>query len=109
MFIVSTRFLRKAKINGITLFPFIFLRNKSLKDNTILINHEKIHIRQQIELLIIFFYVWYVAEYYYWYFKLGNKQLAYRSISFEREAYANEEDLNYLKRRKFWSFWKYLS
>jgi hypothetical protein len=107
MFIVSVRFFRKTKINGIAIFPFIFLRNKSLKDNKILINHEKIHIRQQIELLIIFFYFWYVAEYYYWYLKLGNKQLAYRSISFEREAYANEENLHYLKTRKFWNFLKY--
>lgn len=107
MIIVATRFLRKSKINGITLFPFILLRNKSLKNNKVLINHEKIHIRQQIELLIIFFYLWYVAEYYYWYYKLGNKQQAYRRISFEREAYANEENLQYLKTRTFWNFLKY--
>ncbi|MGK0254765.1 MAG: hypothetical protein ACI9OE_002275, partial [Mariniflexile sp.] len=35
--------------------------------------------------------------------------LAYRNISFEREAYANEMYLDYLKQRKFWSFLKYLS
>ena len=95
------------KINGITLFPFIILRRKDFKHNKILINHEKIHIRQQLELLIVFFYVWYVVEYYYWYIKLKNKDLAYTSISFEREAYAMEEDLNYLETRKIWSFWKY--
>ena len=33
--------------------------------------------------------------------------LAYKSISFEREAYAMENDLNYLQHRKLWSFWKY--
>ena len=95
------------KINGITLFPFIILRRKDFKTNKILVNHEKIHIRQQLELLIVFFYVWYVVEYYYWYIKLKNKDLAYKSISFEREAYAMEEDLNYLETRKIWSFWKY--
>ena len=94
------------KINGITLFPFIILREKELRQKKTLVNHEKIHIRQQLELLIIFFYIWYVIEYFYWYFKLKNKHLAYRNISFEREAYAMEEDLNYLENRKIWSFWK---
>ena len=107
MIILSLRFLQKTRINGITIFPFIFLRESAFKKNKILINHEKIHIRQQLELLIIFFYLWYVVEYYYWYFKLKNKHLAYRNISFEREAYAMEEDLNYLETRKIWSFWKY--
>lgn len=107
MIILTLRLLRKTKINGITIFPFIFLRESAFKKNKILINHEKIHIRQQLELLIIFFYLWYVVEYYYWYLKLKDKHLAYRNISFEREAYAMEEDLNYLETRKIWSFWKY--
>ena len=94
MILVSHKILTKMKVNGITLFPFIILRNKDFKNNKILINHEKIHLRQQLELLIIFFYIWYVVEYYYWLVKLKNKHLAYRNISFEREAYAMEEDLN---------------
>jgi hypothetical protein len=32
--------------------------------------------------------------------------MAYRNISFEREAYANEKDLDYLKRRSFFGFLK---
>ena len=107
MILVSHKILTKMKVNGITLFPFIILRNKDFKNNKILINHEKIHLRQQLELLIIFFYIWYVVEYYYWLVKLKNKHLAYRNISFEREAYAMEEDLNYLETRKIWSFFKY--
>ena len=107
MILVSHKILTKMKVNGITLFPFIILRNKDFKNNKILINHEKIHLRQQLELLIIFFYIWYVVEYYYWLVKLKNKHLAYRNISFEREAYAMEEDLNYLETRKFCSFFKY--
>ena len=107
MILVSHKILTKMKVNGITLFPFIILRNKDFKNNKILINHEKIHLRQQLELPIIFFYIWYVVEYYYWLVKLKNKHLAYRNISFEREAYAMEEDLNYLENRKIWSFFKY--
>ena len=108
MIVIIERFLKNTKINGITFFPFIFLKKQEDRNNTILINHEKIHIRQQIELLVVFFYIWYVIEYYYWFFKLKDSFMAYRYISFEREAYSKEEDLNYLKNRKIWSFWKYI-
>ena len=109
MIIVCQNLLKNTKINGITLFPFIFLKKPQDKNNKILINHEKIHLRQQVELLVIFFYLWYVIEYYYWYFRLKDSFLAYKYISFEREAYAMEDDLNYLETRKIWSFWKYLA
>jgi hypothetical protein len=69
------------------------LKKPQDKNNKILINHEKIHLRQQVELLVIFFYLWYVIEYYYWYFRLNDSFLAYKYISFEREAYAMEDDL----------------
>lgn len=107
MIVVCQNLLKNTKINGITLFPFIFIKNPADKGNAVLINHEKIHLRQQLELLVIFFYIWYVVEYYYWYFRLKNSFLAYKYISFEREAYAMEDDLNYLEKRKFWSFLKY--
>ena len=108
MIIVCQRLLKNTKISGITLFPVILLKRPDDVHNKILINHEKIHLRQQLELLVIFFYLWYVIEYYYWYFKLKDHFLAYKSISFEREAYAMENDLNYLDTRKAWSFWKYI-
>lgn len=109
MIIVCQRLLKNTKINGITLFPFIFLKYREDKGNAVLINHEKIHLRQQLELLLIFFYLWYVIEYFYWYLRLKDSFLAYKYISFEREAYAMEDDLDYLQHRKFWSFWKYIS
>ncbi len=108
MIIVCQKLLKNTKINGITLFPFILLKKSEFKEDKIMINHEKIHLRQQIELLVIFFYFWYVIEYYYWYIKLKDSFLAYRYISFEREAYAMEDDINYLEKRKIWSFWKYM-
>ena len=107
MILIWQRLLKNTKISGITLFPFIILRKPEARADVILLNHEKIHLRQQAELLVIFFYMWYVIEYYYWVFKLKDKFLAYKSISFEREAYAMENDLDYLKTRKFWAFRKY--
>ena len=53
------------------------------------------------------FFVIYLAEFLFGYIKYKNWNLAYRNISFEREAYANEKDLYYLKQRSFWSFLKY--
>ncbi|AFK03908.1 hypothetical protein Emtol_2773 [Emticicia oligotrophica DSM 17448] len=93
------------KIQGITLFPFIIVRSK--KPSKVLINHEMIHIRQQLELLILPFYIWYVGEWLFHYFRCRKFWQAYRKISFECEAYDNEEDFEYLQKRRFWNFLKY--
>lgn len=93
---------------GITFYPFIFLKFSKDKDNGIFINHEKIHLRQQIEMLIIPFYVWYGIEYLIRIIQYKNKKTAYQNISFEREAYQNENNLDYLKKRRFWRFLKYV-
>jgi len=88
------------RIGGITLFPFIILREKH-KNNKIILNHESIHIEQQKELLVVGFYLWYVIE---WGIRLFMKGNAYRNISFEKEAYDNEHNLDYLKTRKRFNF-----
>ncbi len=92
---------------GITIFPFVFLKYTSLMKNKVLINHEKIHLRQQLELLIIPFYILYFIEFLIGLVQLRDWHQAYRNISFEREAYINENDLDYLKSRSFWKFLKY--
>lgn len=107
MIIVCQRLLKNTKINGITLYPFIFIKNPEDKQDRVLINHEKIHLRQQLELLIVFFYILYIIEFYYHFFRLKNAHRAYHAISFEREAYAMENDMNYLKKRKLWNFRKF--
>ncbi len=93
---------------GLAIYPFIFLKNKSLSENEVLINHERIHLKQQIELLWVFFFVWYILEFIVHLVRFRNWKKAYHSISFEKEAYQNESDLDYLKYRKFWDFLKYL-
>lgn len=93
---------------GITLYPFVFVRHADLKMNRCFINHERIHLRQQLELLVLPFFVWYVVEFFIRYVQYGNWSLAYRNISFEREAYAREGSLDYLQKRSFWNFWQFL-
>lgn len=82
----------------------MFLKYKALKGNTVLVNHEKIHLRQQLELLIIPFFVIYGIEFLVRLIQYKNWNIAYRNISFEREAYKNEKDLNYIKLRPFMAF-----
>jgi hypothetical protein len=93
-------------VDGLALYPFVLL--KSPNPPAYLINHERIHLRQQLEMGLLFFYVWYVLEFVLRYCQYKNASKAYRNISFEREAYANDEKLDYLKKRKFWRFWKYI-
>ena len=105
----------------INLFGVLFARKKAKIDD-VTINHETIHSKQFIELMILFavaavfirwwlpvfapfaFYVWYVIE---WVIRLP-KGNAYKNISFEREAYANEGDISYLNGRYWFNFLRYI-
>ena len=109
MIVLVNRFLLRKKYLGVTLWPFIILKYKDLKNDEVFLNHERIHLRQQLELLIIPFYLWYAFEFVVRLFQYKNRNQAYRNISFEREAYKNEKNLQYLHRRSFWRFIKYLN
>ncbi|WP_026814537.1 hypothetical protein [Arenibacter certesii] len=93
---------------GLSLWPFIIVKNLELKNDAVLINHEKIHLKQQRELLIIPFYLIYLLEGLIRFFIYFDAYTAYRNISFEREAYCNESNLLYLQQRSPYSFIKYL-
>ncbi|UFH36830.1 hypothetical protein [Flavobacterium acetivorans] len=107
IFIVS-KYLVPKGYRGLTVFPFVFLKCCIDKESGVLINHEKIHLRQQIELLVLPFFIWYFLEYLIRLLQFRNSHLAYRNISFEREAYAHESELGYLKKRSFFRFVKFL-
>lgn len=91
-----------------TVFPFVFLRTADLKNNQVLMNHERIHIRQQIEMLVIPFYIWYLTEFLIKSLKYLSVEQGYRNISFEREAYQKEADFNYISKRKFWAWIRFV-
>ena len=93
------------EIGAITVGPFIFIRGTA---SEVLRNHERIHWEQYKELYIIGFLFLYV---YYWlqgYLISRDGKAAYYSIPFEREAYANDQNLKYLESRekKAWSKYK---
>lgn len=90
------------------LYPFVLLRERKGRENSILLNHERIHLRQQLELLIIPFYLLYLVNYLYQLICTLDHESAYRNIIFEQEAYDHEKELGYLKSRKYFSFMNYL-
>ena len=108
MLLIISKFWVPKGFSGITIFPFVFVRDEywAKKQNFIL--HEKIHLKQQVELLILLFYIWYSLELLIRIYQFKNVRKAYRNISFEREAYANESNTNYLKQRRLFSFLRYL-
>lgn len=88
-----------------SLWPFVFVR-KGVTMWPSDYNHERIHLRQQSEMLVIPFLIWYALEWIVRLFMHGN---AYRNISFEREAYINELRNEYLNSRHRWAWVKYLN
>jgi len=94
------------KIVAITLYPFI-IATKEARKNKIIMNHEKIHLSQQKELLVIFFYILYLGNMLWLLVRWRDIHKAYMLNIFEVEAYTYGGDLTYLRRRKlFWSFKK---
>jgi hypothetical protein len=108
MILLTSKYLNRNGIRGITFFPFVFVAEKADLKDKILLNHERIHLQQQLEMLILPFYIWYFFDFGIQFLKFKNMGKGYRNICFEKEAYANEKNLNYLEERKFWSFLKYL-
>lgn len=90
----------------ITLFPFLFIRKDVKPMSEVDYRHEDIHAIQQLEMLLVFFYLWYGIEYLIRFF--SDSRYPYRDISLEREAYENEDDEDYIRERKLYSWTKYL-
>jgi hypothetical protein len=86
-------------IGAITIGPFVFSRGEM---DVITRRHETIHWQQYIELGIIGFPILYFI---YWLIGLAKYRdgaIAYVQIPFEQEAYDNDNDENYLlKRRRY--------
>lgn len=107
MKVIVAKYLTPVGFRAITLFPFVIIRSKEALLDPYLLNHERIHIHQQRELLVVFFYIWYILEFLIRWLQLRDRKAAYRALSFEREAYTNENDPHYFKRRSLYSFLSY--
>lgn len=108
MKIIYNKFLPLKGFQAINLFGIIFVRKEIKALNKRVLNHEYIHTKQIIELLFIGFYIWYITEWLIKWIFYKDRMLAYRNISFEREAFDNDDNLNYTKSRKRFAFLQYL-
>ncbi|MBP1676845.1 MAG: hypothetical protein H6Q20_1404 [Bacteroidetes bacterium] len=105
MFIIRNLFIPFKGFRAINLCGILWVKSDAEITEEV-INHEKIHTAQIIELGFIFFYLFYIVE---WLVRLIRfKNRAYRNISFEREAYTNQTNMNYLDSRKHYSFLKWM-
>ncbi len=107
MLIVRNRFIPfGTRYSAINLLGILFVK-RDTKITDRLLNHERIHTAQMRELLYVFFYIIYIAE---WLWRLipsgGNGYNAYRSIKFEHEAYCHDSDLSYIKNRRLFAQWR---
>lgn len=94
---------------GFTLFPCIIIfRNLTHPMTSQWLIHEQIHIYQLFETLYLI-YIFAMIEYLYAriFLKYTHMQ-AYMYECLEQEAYINQNDLNYLKKRRIFSTFKYI-
>ena len=104
MKIVRTKYIPFKGYSAVNLLGILFVHpGVYLSDR--MINHERIHTAQMLEMGVVFFYLAYVVE---WLVRLPMRGKAYRNLSFEREAYANERNLSYLKERKHYAWRHYM-
>ena len=105
MKIIYNKHFPFGSFSAINLFGYVFCRVDKGRLPETAKNHEYIHSLQQKELLYIGFYLLYIAEWLYHLARLRNFMKAYYALSFEREAYTMQGDMNYkYKRKKFANF-----
>jgi len=70
--------------------------------------HETIHYKQQLELLFVFQWILYGLFWLIGFVRYRDGSKAYYESPFEREAYTNDDDENYLQKRPFWAWTRYI-
>lgn len=77
------------KVDGITIYPFIFFASKDPSDT--LVRHEMVHVEQIKYYGWLRFYASYLIEYLSYRVRGDSKNVAYNKISYEVEAYKKQE------------------
>lgn len=89
----------------VNVFGTLWVRDRKMITPA-LINHERIHTAQMRELLFIPFYLVYLIEWLWRLASLKNWYAAYKALSFEREAYSNGDNPDYLSSRPHFAQWR---
>lgn len=107
---IYNRHIPAKGFTAMTVSPFVFVRRDlAWRFNSIVERHETTHALQQIETLWVPFLVIYGLE---WLLKLPfcnfDTSKAYRSISFEQEAYDHQMEVYYNEVRRHYAWLRYL-
>ena len=107
-------------VAGITLWPFVFIAEEKptqveLEHDPLLAgamermgNHERIHIAQATELLVVPFYALWLGDFCCGLVRhKGDAKEAYRNIRLEQEAFDHEHDMAYLQNRQLFAWRHY--
>jgi len=79
-------------VGAITLYPFVLLKQKSFEANKTVVQHEAIHIEQIRNVGVLRFYITYLYQYVKNRLKGHDHNYSYYGISYEKEAYARQND-----------------
>lgn len=95
---------------ALTLWPWIIVRqDQREKFTATALRHESTHAHQQIECLFAMFLIIYCLE---WLVKIClcgfDADRAYRSISFEQEAYEHQDEFGYNNVRRHFAWCRYI-
>jgi hypothetical protein len=93
-------------IGAITLGPIVISRDEMSETTK---RHETIHFQQFLELAFVGFPIFYYGFWLLNLLKGDDSESAYYNIPFEKEAYYNDADQNYLQKRKRFSWIHYIS
>ena len=100
--LIHTRRFPPRNYHAITLFPFVFYNGNTMDEREV--RHEMVHMWQQTALLVIFFYLFYLAFWLINIVRYRNLYRAYQEIPFERSAYMleNKSDVPVLQQSFHW-------
>jgi hypothetical protein len=73
-----------------------------------ILTHEEIHVKQQREMLVLPFFILYALFFILNFLVRFNRMTAYKAIPFEKEAFKNDNNSDYLNTRKAYSWIKYI-
>jgi hypothetical protein len=93
---------------GLSFFIFVWI-SKHEKDEVRLMRHETIHFWQQVEMLFIFHWFFYLLFYLVARAKGHCHYIAYRYNPFEIEAFNNDANVKYLQVRKPYAWVNYIN
>ena len=119
MTIIENNIIPFGSCSIINIYGILFSKKKKENIKQRDLNHEGTHTEEMDDFVLglswlrliggTIFYLWYCIEFIFRFFQYGfDWHTAYKNISFEREAYANQDDDDYNDNRSRFAFLKYI-